>query len=106
MFRLLLTLFFVIFSHQLYSDDHKEKGKEREMKKMKESLGYWKAEDCKKISEAAGLFIYFSYELLEESDKLKQQGKELESDKIAEGGVALSQVAANYANTFEAFCKR
>ena len=66
----------------------------------------WKAEDCKNVSDAAGLFLYYSYEVLEESSELREAGKELQADKLGEGGVALSQVAANYAKTFEAFCKR
>ena len=69
-------------------------------------MGYWKAEDCKNVSDAAGLFLYYSYEVLEESSELREAGKELQADKLGEGGVALSQVAANYAKTFEAFCKR
>ena len=76
------------------------------MKKLEKSMGYWKAEDCKNVSDAAGLFLYYSYEVLEESSELREAGKELQADKLGEGGVALSQVAANYAKTFEAFCKR
>ena len=106
MIRIYLSLTLMVFSLETLSDDHKKKGANKDMKKLKESMGYWKAEDCKNISDAAGLFLYYSYEVLEESSELREAGKELQADKLGEGGVALSQVAANYAKTFEAFCKR
>ena len=67
--------------------------------------GLWEAEDCKKISDASGLFLYVSGELLEEADKLKKEGKEAEADESYEGVFFLSELATNYANNFEAYCK-
>ena len=67
--------------------------------------GLWEAEDCKKISDASGLFLYVSGELLEEADKLKKEGKEAEADESYEGVLFVSKLAANYAKTFEAYCK-
>ena len=106
MIRIYLFLILMVFSSETLSDDHKEKGANKDMRKLKESMGYWKAEDCKNVSDSAGMFLYYSYEVLEESSRLREAGKELQADKLGEGGVALSQVAANYAKTFEAFCKR
>ena len=37
-------------------------------------IGFWKSEDCKKISEAAGFFLYTSGELLKTADKERQAG--------------------------------
>ena len=67
--------------------------------------GLWEAEDCKKISDASGLFLYVSGELLEEADKLKKEGKEAEADESYEGVLFLSELATNYAKNFEAYCK-
>ena len=49
------------------------------MKKLKESMGFWKAEDCKNVSDAAGLFLYYSKQVLEESSELREAGKELQA---------------------------
>ena len=65
----------------------------------------WETEDCKKISDASGLLLYVSGELLEEADKLKTERKEAEVDESYEGVLFLSELAANYAKTFEAYCK-
>jgi hypothetical protein len=67
--------------------------------------GLWRAEDCRKISDASGLFLYASGEYLEEADKLKKEGKEEEADKSYEGAFFLSELATNYAKNFEAYCK-
>ena len=70
-----------------------------------ERSGLWEAEDCKKISDASGLFLYVSGELLEKAEKLKKEGKEAKADESYEGVLFLSELAANYAKTFEAYCK-
>jgi len=67
--------------------------------------GLWETEDCKKISDASGLFLYVSGELLEEADKLKKEGKEAEADESYEGVLFVTELSANYAKTFEAYCK-
>ena len=41
----------------------------------KQSVGLWKAEDCKKLSAGSGLFLAVSQGLLEESKALKESGK-------------------------------
>ena len=53
--------------------------------------GLWEAEDCKKISDASGLFLYVSGELLEEADKLKKEGKEAETDESYGGVLFVSE---------------
>ena len=106
MIRIYLALILMLFPIEVFTDDQKEKEAIKDMKKIKERMGYWKAEDCKKVSDAAGIFVYYSYELLEQSGDLREDGNELQADRLGDGGGALSQVAANYAKTFEAFCKR
>ena len=63
----------------------------------------WKAEDCKKISDGSGAFLYISGLLFEEGDKLKKEGKN--SDESFEGALFASQLSANYAKNYEVYCK-
>ena len=70
-----------------------------------ERSGLWEAEDCKKISDASGLFLYVSGELIEEAYKLKKEGEEAEADESYEGVLFLTELATNYAKIFEAYCK-
>ena len=42
------------------------KKKEAHMKKEMERWGRWKPEDCKKVSEASGTFLYFAGESMKE----------------------------------------
>jgi hypothetical protein len=70
-----------------------------------ERSGLWEAEDCRNISGASGLFLYVSGELLEEADELRKEGDEAEANESYEGGLSFSELAANYAKNFEAYCK-
>ena len=70
-----------------------------------ERSGLWEAEDCRNISVASGLFLYVSGELLEEVDELREEGYEAEADESFEDGLSFSELAANYAKIFEAYCK-
>ena len=70
-----------------------------------ERSGLWEAEDCRNISGASGLFLYVSGELLEEADRLTNEGSEAEANESYEGGLFFSELAANYARNFEAYCK-
>ncbi len=70
-----------------------------------ERSGLWEAQDCKKISDASGVFLYVSGELLEEGDRLRNEGSEAEAKESYEGGLFFSELAANYAKNFEAYCK-
>ena len=65
----------------------------------------WEAEDCRDISGASGLFLYVAGELLAEADRLTNEGSEAEANESYEGGLSFSELAANYAKNFEAYCK-
>ncbi|MDP7500469.1 MAG: hypothetical protein QGH50_13625 [SAR324 cluster bacterium] len=65
----------------------------------------WKQEDCKKISDASGHFLVLSGYLLEESGKKKEEGDLKEMEKSFMGAVHFSEMAANYAKTYQVFCQ-
>ena len=65
----------------------------------------WAAEDCKKISDASGLFLYVSGELLEEGERLTNEGSEAEARESYEDGLGFSELATNFARNFEVYCK-
>ena len=44
-------------------------------------------------------------ELLAEADRLTNEGSEAEANESYEGGLSFSELAANYAKNFEAYCK-
>jgi hypothetical protein len=69
-------------------------------------MGFWKTEDCKKVSEAAGFFLYTSGETLKAADKERTTGNEEESEKLYAAALFLSELSANAAKNFEAFCKK
>ena len=73
-------------------------------KQTVERSGLWEAEDCKKISDAPGLFLYVSGEILEEADKLRKEGKKAEANESYEGALLFSELAANFAKNFETYC--
>ena len=101
--KLMLTIL-IIFSMISCADDHKEK-KDFDVKEIKSGLGYWETQDCKAVSDAAGLMLYLSYQNLENSNKVEKEGDKTKADKLASEGVVLAQLAADYATTFSAFCK-
>ena len=43
--------------------------------------GFWKSEDCKNVSEAAGFFLYTSGELLKTADKERKAGSKKKFEK-------------------------
>ena len=65
----------------------------------------WAAEDCENISDASGLFLYVSGELLEEGERLTNEGYETEARESYEDGLGFSGLAANFARNFEVYCK-
>ena len=65
----------------------------------------WAAEDCKNISDASATFLYLSGELLGEGERLTDEGYEAEANESYESGLRFSELAANYARNFEAYCK-
>ena len=66
MIKKITLLVFLSVPLMILADDHgKKEGKSpKEMKKMEmmkkemERWGRWKAEDCRKVSEASGVFLY------------------------------------------------
>ena len=47
---------------------------------LKSRIGYWKAENCKKVSDASGLFLFLSGKSLKEAEKFKKAGRKKESE--------------------------
>ena len=98
----------------ILADDHgKKEGKSpKEMKKMEmmkkemERWGRWKAEDCRKVSEASGVFLYFAGESIKEGEKHEKMGHQEKADKHYLDAMALAELAANYAKNYEAYCKK
>ena len=67
--------------------------------------GLWKTADCMKVSEHAGVTLYWSGELLKKADAERKKGKEKLSDEFNKGAMFFSQLSANAAKNFEVFCK-
>ena len=82
------------------------KKKEAHMKKEMERWGRWKAEDCKRVSDASGVFLYFSGESMKEGEKHEEMGHQEKADKHYIDAMALAELAANYAKNYEAYCKK
>ena len=72
---------------------------------QQQTVERWEVEDCRDISGASGLFLYVAGELLAEADRLTNEGSEAEANESYEGGLSFSELAANYARNFEAYCK-
>ena len=121
MFKKLSLLVFLSLPLIILADDHENKDNnppkdtnEMEMKKkkkahMKEEMerwGRWKAEDCKKVSESSGTFLYFSGESFKEGAKHEEMGHQEKADKHYLDAMALAELAANYAKNYEAYCKK
>ena len=68
--------------------------------------GFWKSEDCKNVSEAAGFFLYTSGELLKTADKERKAGSGKKSEKSYAAALFFSELSANAAKNFEVFCKK
>ena len=86
------------------------KKKEAHMKKEMERWGRWKPEDCKKVSDSSGVFLYYSGLALDASEKLEKEGNKVASEEKADkhylDAMALAELAANYAKNYEAYCKK
>jgi len=70
-----------------------------------QSIGLWKAEDCRKLSAGSGLLLAVSQGLLEESKVLNEDGKKREAGKKIQAALEFSQLATNLATNFRAYCK-
>ena len=114
MIKKISLLVFLSVPLMILADDHgKKEGKSpKEMKKMEmmkkemERWGRWKAEDCKKVSEASGVFLYFAGESMKEGEKHEEMGHQEKADKHYLDAMALAGLAANYAKNYEAYCKK
>ena len=89
-----------------YADSHKDTQKHKDAYLKKLEMGYWKKEDCKKVSDGSGALLAIAGGLLEKSGELRDEGDEKASDNLFLAASALSEVSANFAKTFEAFCKK
>jgi hypothetical protein len=72
---------------------------------QQQTVERWEAEDCRDISGASGVFLYVVGENLGEGDRLRNEGYEAEANESYESGLRFSELAANYARNFEAYCK-
>ena len=88
--------------HAMKSDKSKKEIKAMEM----ESRGMWKPEDCKKISQTSGAYLYFSGEAFKKRSALEKDGNKVAADKAFSEARALAELAANFAKNFETYCKR
>tara|TARA_B100001765_G_C19197671_1_gene203812 strand:- start:32 stop:349 length:318 start_codon:yes stop_codon:yes gene_type:complete len=69
---------------------------------QQQMVGRWGAEDCQGISAGSGAFLAASGELAEEAGRLRNEAEAIET---YEGALAFSELAANFAKTFEVYCK-
>jgi len=75
-------------------------------KDIKSDIGHWKIEDCKKISDAAGSYLYLSGRLLQIADIAEKAGDKKKANENYEGSYFFSVLSANAAKNFEVFCKK
>lgn len=100
---LLSTSLVISADHHPLNDDKSNK----ETKKMEmEKRGMWKAEDCKKISQTSGAYLYFSGEAFKKRSSLEKDGNQIDAEKAFSEARALAELAANFAKNFEAYCKK
>ena len=91
------------------ADHHAMKGNQskKETKKIEmEKRGMWKPEDCKKISQTSGAYLYFSGEAFKKRSSLEKDGNQIDAEKAFSEARALAELAANFAKNFEAYCKK
>ena len=101
---LLLSTSLVISAdhHALKGDKSNKETKTMEMEKR----GMWKPEDCKKISQTSGAYLYFSGEAFKKRSSLEKDGNQIDAEKAFSEARALAELAANFAKNFEAYCKK
>jgi len=120
MYKKISLLLFLSTSLLIAADHHGVKGdksikemKKMEMVKKKEHMkqemkrkGMWKPEDCKKVSEASGAYLYFSGQVFKKRAALEKDGNKVAADEAFSEATVLAELAANYAKNFETYCKR
>jgi hypothetical protein len=93
--------------HAMEGDKSKKEMKKKDhMKKEMERKGMWKPEDCKKISETSGAYLYFSGQAFKKRSALEKDGNQVAADEAFSEAKALAELAANFAKNFETYCKR
>ena len=105
-----ISLLLLLSTSLVISADHhplKDDKSNKETKKMEmEKRGMWKPEDCKKISQTSGAYLYFSGEAFKKRSSLEKDGNQIDAEKAFSEARALAELAANFAKNFEAYCKR
>ena len=105
-----ISLLLLLSTSLVISADHhplKDDKSNKETKKMEmEKRGMWKAEDCKKISQTSGAYLYFSGEAFKKRSSLEKDGNQIDAEKAFSEARALAELAANFAKNFEAYCKK
>ncbi len=104
--KVLLVAVVLVLPALSYADSHKSKPKHNDIDLKKIEMGYWKQQDCKKVSEGSGLFLAISGGLLEESRKSRDQGQEKKADELFEAALKVSEIARNFAINFATYCKK
>ena len=105
-----ISLLLLLSTSLVISADHhplKDDKSNKETKKMEmEKKGMWKPEDCKKISQTSGAYLYFSGEAFKKRSSLEKDGNQIDAEKAFSEARALAELAANFAKNFEAYCKK
>lgn len=105
-----ISLLLLLSTSLVISADHhplKDDKSNKETKKMEmEKRGMWKPEDCKKISQTSGAYLYFSGEAFKKRSSLEKDGNQIDAEKAFSEARALAELAANFAKNFEAYCKK
>lgn len=66
--------------------------------------GMWASEDCIKLSKASGLYLKISSDLLKDSGEKRENGNNRRADELGSASLFFSNLAANYATNFQAYC--
>ena len=104
---LLSTSLVISADHTPLNDDKSKKAtKKMETEMELEKRGMWKPEDCKKISQTSGAYLYFSGEAFKKRSSLEKDGNQIDAEKAFSEARALAELAANFAKNFEAYCKK
>ena len=68
-------------------------------------IGFWPEKDCRSTSKAAGIYSYVSGDAMQNADAANKAGQTEQMKESYESALLFSQMSANLAATFEAFCK-
>ena len=68
-------------------------------------IGFWAEKDCRSTSKAAGIYSYVSGAAMQNADAANKAGQTEQMKESYESALLFSQLSANLAATFEAFCK-